>query len=100
MGQLRLRIVEFIHLLVKLNAPTLFKSLAATPAFEKVAELMANYPWNNFLQLKAIAIFEEVFESADSAFKSSALRSSRIAETLVQLSENTSFNHPSNRQIR
>jgi hypothetical protein len=100
LGQLRLRLVEYIFNLLKLGNPSILHALAETEVFAKIAKLMVDYPWNNFLQLKAIAIFEEVFESEESEFKKTALQSSRIAEVLIGLSNSTNFMHPSNRLIR
>jgi hypothetical protein len=100
LGHLRLRLVEFIFNLLKLNNQNILNALAGTEVFAKIARLMVDYPWNNFLQLKAIAIFEEVFENEDSDFKKAALDGSKIAETLIGLSNSTTFLHPSNRAIR
>ena len=66
----------------------------------KISLLVENYPWNNFLQLKVIAMFEEIFENGTSEFKQQALTKSRIVDTLVKLGGESGFNHNSNRRIR
>jgi hypothetical protein len=55
-------------------------------------------PLEEVLLLKAIAIFEEVFESEDSEFKTAALQGSKIAETLIGLSNSANYKHPSKRE--
>jgi hypothetical protein len=67
LGQLRLRLVELVYLLLKLNKPQVYEMLAESGVFTKISDLLAQYPWNNFLQLKIVAVFEEVLENCDSA---------------------------------
>jgi len=61
--------------------------------------LLENYPWNNFLQLKAISIFDEILDSNNAEFRLAALTSSKIGETLIALSNKTKFDHASSRTI-
>lgn len=100
LGHLRLRIVEMVHNLIKLNHTDILLSLASSKVIEKISKLMILYPWNNFLQLKAIQIFEEILENENADFRKAALISSLICPTLIQMSKDTNFNHVSNRTIR
>lgn len=60
------------------------------------------YPWNNFLQLKVISIYEEIIESSEcSRFRFEMLTKSNIGEAIVSLSRNNSnYVHQSTRVIR
>jgi len=52
LGHLRLRIIELIYHLVRLNKPSILEKLAETEVFAQISQLVEVYPWNNFLQLK------------------------------------------------
>ena len=43
-----------------------------------ICELIEQYPWNNFLQLKVISLFEDLLESTNPEFRKAALTSSNI----------------------
>ena len=52
LGHLRLRIIELLYHLVRLNKQNILDKLIETEVFGKITELVEAYPWNNFLQLK------------------------------------------------
>jgi hypothetical protein len=58
------------------------------------------YPWNNFLQLKVQALYEEIFESANATFRRKVLDKSEIVDTLIRLGSGNQFEHQSKRHIR
>lgn len=62
---------------------------------------MVQYPWNNFLQLKVQAIYEEIFENSENAaFRKAVLTNSNTVPTLMALQEKPDFQHDSERNIR
>ena len=75
-------------------------AIVETNYFRHLSHLIETYPWNNFLQLKSIAIFDEILDSSNKEFASRALRSSNIGQTLINLGSKTSFDHQSTRTIR
>lgn len=61
-------------------------ALAESECFAKISSLLSVFPWNNFLQLKIIGIYEEVVEHCDNAgFRKAVLGKSNIAQTLCTL---------------
>lgn len=78
LGSLRLKVVEFVHLLLKLNKAPIIEALADTDIFATISDLVEAYPWNNFLQLKAISIYEEVLDTIDDKMRGSILMKSNI----------------------
>jgi hypothetical protein len=74
LGSLRLKIVELVHLMLKLNKSPVIEALSETDIFSKISDLVEQYPWNNFLQLKAIAIYEEVLDTIDDKLRSAILK--------------------------
>ena len=100
LGHFRLRIVELVYHLVKLNRKTINDALLETDLLSKISDLVESYPWNNFLQLKVISLYEEIFENGSAEFKQSALEKSKIINTLIRLEGIKRFEHNSNRIIR
>lgn len=49
LGHLRLKIVEMIHLLIKLKKDEILNSLVTSEIFAQISTLIKQYPWNNFL---------------------------------------------------
>lgn len=78
LGSLRLRLIELLFQILKLNKDTTNKALLDSNFFGEVSNLLHTYPWNNFLQLKVIAIYEELMESWSKDFQKGALVSSNI----------------------
>lgn len=101
LGQLRLKIVELILFILKLHKQTLYETLETSEALPLISKLFATYPWNNFLQLKVIAIYEEIFENNDTAqHRKQLLSNSQLCETLIKLAEEPNYKHESNRNFR
>ena len=100
LGSLRLKLIEFLYHLMKLNKDSILVALGHSSFFEKVSSLIETYPWNNFLHLKAIALYEDLFECPNIAFRKEALHSSNIGQTLVTLANKANFDHSSGRSIR
>lgn len=46
--------------------------------FGEISALLRAYPWNNFLQLKVIAIYEELMDHSSKEFQKEALETSNI----------------------
>jgi len=78
LGSLRLKIIEFVHLMLKLNKTSIIEALADTDIFSQISDLVETYPWNNFLQLKVIAIYEEVLDTIDDKSRNIILKKSNI----------------------
>jgi hypothetical protein len=85
---------------MKLNKDSILVALGHSSFFIKLSSLIETYPWNNFLHLKAIALYEDLFESPNTAFRKEALQSSNIGPTLVTLANKANFDHNSGRSIR
>ena len=58
LGQQRLHTVELVSKMVQLKKAPLFAALMASQTFANIMVLVKSYPWNNFLQLKVINLFE------------------------------------------
>jgi hypothetical protein len=64
-------------------------------------ELVERHKWNNFLQLKVIAICDEVLENCENQqFKKFFLESSGLAAKLTQMSKDANYTMESGREIR
>ena len=74
LGQQRLHTVELVSKMVQLKKEPIFGALMASQTFANIIVLVKNYPWNNFLQLKVINLFEQIFNNVDNdAFKNCVL---------------------------
>lgn len=93
LGSLRLKLIELIYHLIKLNKDALLMSLVETNFFGQLSHLIEVYPWNNFLQLKSSLIFDEIFDSANKEFAARAIKSSNIGQILINLGSKTSYDH-------
>lgn len=67
LGSFRLKIVELVLYTIKLHKKDLYERIVDTKILTGINELLSMYPWNNFLQLKVIAIYEEIFENSESS---------------------------------
>lgn len=63
LGPLRLHTVELILKLVQMRNAALYAFLKDSLVFERITNLVKAFPWNNFLQLKVINLFEEVLNN-------------------------------------
>jgi len=66
LGSLRLKIIDLAAQILKLNKDVSTAAIANSNFFEQLSGLIETYPWNNFLQLKTIGIYEELLENASS----------------------------------
>ena len=85
---------------MKLNKDTLLMSIIETNFFGQLSHLLEVYPWNNFLQLKSITIFDEILDASNKQFAAKALKQSNIGQTLINLGNKVMFDHQSSRTIR
>ena len=93
LGSLRLKLIELMYNLIKLNKDALLLSLVETNFFGQLSHLIEVYSWNNFLQLKLSSIFDEILDSANKQFAARALKSSNIGQVLINLGSKTSYDH-------
>jgi hypothetical protein len=101
LGNVRLRLVELIYALIKLGKPTILSAIAQSSILQKLSQLLEQYPWNNFMQLKMIALFEEIMDHCeDVEFRKNALVGSNIGATLINLAKISDYEHDSKRPIR
>jgi hypothetical protein len=63
---------------MKLNKDAILMALGEQAFLGTICELIEQYPWNNFLQLKVISLFEDLLESTNPEFRKAALTSSNI----------------------
>lgn len=62
---------------------------------------MPEHPWNNFLQLKAISIYEELLEHCgNERFRKFVLERSNLGPTLISMGRQAQYRHESDRYIR
>jgi len=75
LGQLRLRLVELILGLIQVNNTGINRALAESDIFRKISDLVRLFPWNNFLQLTVIEIYQDILDGAqeDSLFRHAVL---------------------------
>lgn len=95
-----MKLIELLFQILKLNKDSTNKALIDSNFFGEVSNLLGAYPWNNFLQLKVIVIYEELLENWPRESQRQALAGSNIGPTLVALSQQSTFSHVSGRPIR
>jgi SIT4 phosphatase-associated protein len=100
LGFLRIKIIELVLQMLKMNKKSIIEPLAATDCLAQISKLVEAYPWNNFLQLKVQNIYEEVLESVLPEYRAQFLAHSDIGPTLIKLSQQNIFEHQSKRPIR
>jgi hypothetical protein len=93
LGSLRLKLIELMYHLIKLNKDALLLSLVETNFFGQLSHLIEVYSWNNFLQLKSSSIFDEILDSANKQFAARALKSSNIGQVLINLGSKITYDH-------
>ena len=88
-GITRLRIVELLAQLTKLNKPQISEAIQEHNMLAILISLVEMHPWNNFLQLKTQQIFEDLMESEvltrEEKFK--LIKTSDVVEKLIKMSE-------------
>lgn len=101
LGPLRLHTVELILKLVQMRNADLYSFLKDSLVFERIIALVKAFPWNNFLQLKVINLFEEVLNSCqDAAFKAAVLESSGIGKAIVDMADDPAYKTDGGKAIR
>ena len=101
LGQVRLKVVELSLFVFKLHSPQINEAIQMSELLAKISQLILNHPWNNFLQLKAIAIYEEIFENKDtSKDREFFLKGSNLGETLIELAKAPFCTHESSKNYR
>lgn len=101
LGSLRLKLIELLHHLMRLNKDTILLALGEQAFLGTICQLIERYPWNNFLQLKVISIFEDLLDSSNVEFRKIALTTSNIGQIMISLSKTqVTFDHISGRPIR
>lgn len=101
LGQQRLRSVDLVFNMVKLRKEPLLNALGNSQIFGNILELVKEYPWNNFLQLKVINLCNEVISNTSNpAFRKQFLEKSGIAKAFVQMAGNAHVKMDSIREIR
>lgn len=101
LGTQRLHMVELVYKLVCMKHETIYKVLGDSKVFARIIDLVKAFPWNNFLQLKVMGLFEEVLvNSENSDFKANVLKSSGIGPAILEMSEQAEMKLESDRSIR
>lgn len=101
LGALRLHTVELILKLVQMRNASLYTFLKDSLVFERIINLVKAFPWNNFLQLKVINLFEEVLNSCQNAeFKAAVLEGSGIGKAIVEMAENPTYETEGGKPVR
>jgi hypothetical protein len=66
--------------------------LGKSDVFAKISNLLEAYSWNNFLQLKVIALYEEMLEHCENnEFRKDALFGSHIGNSLINLANESVY---------
>jgi len=102
LGLIRLRIIEFLSQLVKLNKPQINEAIEKHNILEVLINLVQTHPWNNLLQLKTQMIFEDLLESEQLTRenKFNIILKSNVVPALLKMSENTKVTFTSSNQMR
>ena len=80
---------------------SLYTFLKDSLVFERIINLVKAFPWNNFLQLKVINLFEEVLNSCQNAeFKAAVLEGSGIGKAIVEMAENPTYETEGGKPVR
>jgi hypothetical protein len=96
-----LHTVELVSKMVQLKKEPIFAALMTSQTFSNIMTLVKNYPWNNFLQLKVINLFEQVLTHIDhEAFKTHVLEQTELAKSLAELGAAHQYEMESERKIR
>ena len=86
LGQQRLYTIELVLRMVQLKKDALYEAMGASKIFFNIIELVKQYPWNNFMQLKVLSISDEVLDNCENeTFKKAFLNSSGLGKALVDM---------------
>lgn len=101
LGQQRLRTVELVLKMVQMRKEAIYEGLGRSKVFSNIVALVKQYPWNNYLQLKAVALFNEVIDNCENnEFRKQFFESSGIGKALVEMGDNAQYVMGSTRKIR
>jgi hypothetical protein len=101
LGQQRLYTIELVLRMVQLKKDALYEAMGASKIFQFIMELVKQYPWNNFMQLKVISISDEVLDNCESeSFKKAFLNGSGIGKALVDMAVDANYTMTTGRLIR
>ncbi len=103
LGHYKLRCVELVQQLIKIGGKTIQDILGASNIFSIIMRLVEKFPWNNFLQIKVISIFEDIVEKIENEeFRKNVLKESQLLKYLVKFTEKASFimGHDNSRETR
>lgn len=65
LGPQRLHTVDLVLHMLKLKKQVLYQAIIDSKSLYNILELVKAYPWNNFLQLISINIFEEILNNCE-----------------------------------
>lgn len=101
LGQQRLYTIELVLRMVQLKKEALYDALGESKVFANIMALVKQYPWNNFMQLKVIAISDEILDNCEvETFKKEFLTGSGIAKSLVDMAAVAQYDMNTGRTIR
>lgn len=101
LGQQRLRTVELVLKMVQMRKEAIYEGLGRSKVFGNIVALVRQYPWNNYLQLKVVALFNEVIDNCENnEFRKQFLESSGVGKALVEMGDNAQYAMGSTRTIR
>lgn len=92
-GLLRLRVVEFLSSVVRLQSQELLDVLRKNGVFRTLLGFLKNFPWNNILHMKINAIFEDIFGNSDA--RALVVTESGMLELLIEMGGEAEFAYPS-----
>lgn len=65
LGQQRLYTIELVLRIIQLKKEPIYDALGESKVFLNIMRLVKQYPWNNFMQLKVIAISDEILDNCE-----------------------------------
>lgn len=102
LGPERLKSVELLLQIVRLGKGQVLGLLLETSLLELLLDLVQAFPWQNHLQLKVHAVFEELLDNAQisAEAKSQLVFGSNLCVRLAEMAESASVAHTSERLVR
>ncbi|KAL3833706.1 hypothetical protein ACJIZ3_008442 [Penstemon smallii] len=91
LGKHRLKVVEFISVLVAVNSEVAEKELIRLGAVKRILELFFEYPYNNFLHHHVEHIVTSCLESKNSEFVEHLLRDCNLIGKILEAEKNFSL---------
>ncbi|XP_051124991.1 uncharacterized protein LOC127247254 [Andrographis paniculata] len=91
LGKHRLKIIEFISVLVSVSSEAAEKELILLGAVKRIIELFFEYPYNNFLHHHVERILISCLESKNSEFIEHLLRDCNLIGRILEAEKNSSL---------